>query len=438
MINILKRFVASVIYYRTRKNEMFSKEKRYLVVTNTVIFLILFSILGTVLYAYTKSVVYRDVDRSFASALKAIQIGSSNNYKGAIPRMDPNNGILIWSEDGQLLESPTHNYYKEIANKVKYKKLDDLYDINYEEYHFRTMAFKVDTEEGKVIIQILRNTNAQMEFLNTLRRILIVGGLMIFGVSIFAAFYLASKALKPIVKAWEKQQLFVSDASHELRTPLTIIQSRLELLLKAPEKPVREVGENIAISLSETRRLSKLVKNLLTLAKADSNVIELDKKIFCLNKAINNICEPYIEIAEFGDKTFIEELEEDVNINADEDRITQLIIILLDNSLKYTNEGDTIKVSLKKKNNKVFITVEDDGIGINAQDLPHIFDRFYRGDKARGREGGHGLGLSIAKWIVDKHSGHIGISSEEGKGTKIEITLPIIEVKKITTANKLQ
>lgn len=400
---------------------MFSKQKRYLVLTNAITFLVLFSILGIVLFQYTKSVVYRDVDRNLLSMAKKSSI---INNKFAFPRLEPNNGVIIWSEDGQLLDSPTHSFYKEIADKVKYKKLNELEDIDYEDLNFRIIAFKVETDRGNVIIELLRNTNAQIEFLQTLRTILTVGGALIFIISIIIAFYLANKALIPIVKAWEKQQLFVSDASHELRTPLTIIQSRMELMLKSPEKTVREVGENIAISLSETRRLSKLVKNLLTLAKADSNVIELDKKLFCLTKTIKKICEPYTEIAEFADKVFVEELEDDVNINADEDRITQLLIILLDNALKYTNEGDAIKVKLKKKNNKALIIVEDNGIGINSQDLPHIFDRFYRGDKARGREGGHGLGLSIAKWIVDKHSGNIDISSEERKGTKIQIVFP--------------
>lgn len=398
---------------------MFSKQKRYLVLTNAITFLVLFSILGIVLFQYTKSVVYRDVDRNLLSVAKKAPI---INNKLVFPRLEPNSIILVWSEEGKLLESPTHSSYRDIADKLKYKELNEIDDVRYEDFYFRTVAFKVEADSGNVIIQLLRSTNPQIEFLETLKTILAVGGALIFIISIVVAFYLANKALIPIVKAWEKQQLFVSDASHELRTPLTIIQSRMELMLKSPERTVKEVGENIAISLSETRRLSKLVKNLLTLAKADSNVIELDKKIFCLTKTIRKICEPYIEIAEFADKVFIEELEDDVNINADEDRITQLIIILLDNSLKYTNEGDTIKVKLKKKNNKVLIGVEDNGIGINSQDLPYIFDRFYRGDKARGREGGHGLGLSIAKWIVDKHSGHIDINSEEGKGTKIQIT----------------
>lgn len=422
MINILKRFVVSVIYYKIPKNEMFSKEKRYLVLTNAITFLILFSILGVVLFQYTKSVVYRDVDRNLLSAAKKSPIIYN---KLVVPRVEPNSIILVWSEDGKLLDSPTHSSYGDIAEKLKYKELNEIEDVKYEDLYFRIMAFKIETDNGNVIIELLRSTNPQIEFLETLKKILIIGGALIFIISIVIAFYLANRALIPIVKAWEKQQLFVSDASHELRTPLTIIQSRMELLLKTPEKTVKEVGENIAISLSETRRLSKLVKNLLTLAKADSNVIELEKKIFCLSKKISNICEPYVEIAEFEDKVFIEELQKDVNINADEDRITQLIIILLDNALKYTNEGDTIKVSLKKINNKAFIEVQDSGIGINTEDLPHIFDRFYRGDKARGREGGHGLGLSIAKWIVNKHSGNIEVVSESGKETRIKIFLPL-------------
>jgi signal transduction histidine kinase len=404
---------------------MFSKQKRYLVLTNTIAFLVLFSILGVVLYQYTKSEIYKEVDKKLVTMVKGVQKSSKTNNKLSFPKSEPNNGILIWNEEGELLEAPNHNnYYNEVGDKIKYKNLDKIEDSKYDSFYFRTIAFKVDTDSDTVIVELIRNTNSQIEFLETLKSILVIGGIIIFIISIIVAFYLANKALIPIVKAWQKQQLFVSDASHELRTPLTIIQSKLELLLKSPEKTVKDVGENIAISLSETRRLSKLVKNLLTLAKADSNVIELDKKVFCLTKKIDYICEPYMEIAEFAGKVFIKDLEQEVNIKADEDRITQLIIILLDNALKYTREGDRIKVSLKKKNNKTFIEVEDSGVGISNEDLPYVFDRFYRGDKARGREGGHGLGLSIAEWIVKKHGGNIEINSQEGEETKVQIVFP--------------
>ncbi|MBD7912810.1 sensor histidine kinase [Clostridium cibarium] len=400
---------------------MFAKQKRHLVLVNTITFLVLFSILGVVLFQYTKSEIYREVDKNLLSMAKVVQKSSKNN-KLTFQKLEPNNGVLVWSEDGELLESTSHNnYYRDIADKIKYKTLDNIEESRYDSFYFRSMAIKIDTDNSTVIVQLIRNTNSQKEFLETLNSILVVGGVLIFVISVVVAFYLASKALVPIVKAWEKQQQFVSDASHELRTPLTIIQSKLELLLKSPEKKVKEVGESIAISLSETRRLSKLVNNLLTLAKSDSNAIELDKKVFCLSKKLDEICEPYIEIAEFAEKTFIKDLEQDVYINADEDRIAQLMIILLDNALKYTSEGDIIKLSLKKKNNKIFIEVKDNGLGISKENLPYIFDRFYRGDKVRGREGGHGLGLSIAEWIVKKHGGNIQVSSEEREETKAQI-----------------
>lgn len=401
---------------------MFAKQKKYLVLVNTVTFIILFSILGVVLFQYTKSEVYREVDRKLSTMAKAVEKSSGISSRLLFPKAEFNIGILIWSEEGDFIDSASHNeYFKEVSDKIKYKELDKIEDNKYEEFHYRSSAFKVNRGNESIIVQLIINTNSQIEFLETLKSILIIGVILIIIISVAVAFYLANKALIPIVKAWEKQQLFVSDASHELRTPLTIIQSKLELLLKSPDKKVKEVGENIAISLSETRRLSKLVKNLLTLAKADSNVIELDKKIFSLSKKLDEICEPYMEIAEYADKVFIKDLEPEININADEDRINQLIIILLDNALKYTSEGDKIKLSLKKKSNRVLIEVEDSGIGICKEDLPHVFDRFYRGDKVRGRNGGHGLGLSIAEWIVKKHGGNIEIISQEGEGTKIQV-----------------
>jgi signal transduction histidine kinase len=224
----------------------------------------------------------------------------------------------------------------------------------------------------------------------------------------------------PIANAWEKQRQFVEDASHEIRTPLTVVQSQLELILRKPEAKVIDNASHLAVSLSEIRRLSRLVADLLTLARSDSNVIEIEKNPVDMHGLIRKVAEPYIEIAEIENKHVEVVLIDNFMINCDEARIHQLLVILLDNALKY------IEINLKKKDNKCSITVKDDGIGIKEEEGKLIFERFYRGDKSRTREtGGTGLGLSIAKWIVTKHGGIITANQNIPRGTLMEVILPI-------------
>ena len=183
--------------------------------------------------------------------------------------------------------------------------------------------------------------------------------------------------------------------------------------------------EHIALGLSETRRLSKLTSDLLTLARADSAETELMKQPIQLNSFIQNICTPFIDIAESQDKHFSLQLRSNAVIEADGARLHQLLVILLDNALKYTVDQDHILVKTYNEESKVVIEVSDTGLGIKPENRQRIFDRFYREDKARSREtGGTGLGLSIAQWIVDKHGGTISVLENQPQGTIFKIKLP--------------
>lgn len=231
--------------------------------------------------------------------------------------------------------------------------------------------------------------------------------------------------MKPIIHSWNKQAEFVENASHELRTPLTIIQNKLQLLLTEPQEKIINKFDHIALSLSETRRLSKLTSDLLTLARADSAETELVKTALHVDTFVENVCAPYIEIAESQEKHVWLNLNCKTTMEADEVRLHQLLIILLDNALKYTAEHGSIGVKTYLEDHKIVIEVTDTGIGIKEENIPYIFDRFYREDKARSREtGGIGLGLSIAQWIVTKHDGTIKVIRNQTKGTTFKVKLP--------------
>lgn len=237
-------------------------------------------------------------------------------------------------------------------------------------------------------------------------------------------FFLAGRALIPIQNSWEKQQQFVSDASHELRTPLAVIQSKTDVLFQSPSATIEEKAVDISTISKECRRLSKLVSNLLLLARSDSNQIEMDKKTFELDKLLEEIINPYKEIASYQEKAMILKVERDITFMGDRERIHQMMVILLDNAMKYTNEDGHIQIDCTQTSNSIRIRVKDNGIGVKEEDIPNLFDRFYQGDKARSMSEGAGLGLSIANWIVEKHYGKISVESKWGEGTCFEVIFP--------------
>lgn len=405
---------------------MFKKLKFKFTILNTLVFFILFLIFNIVIYLYAKSSLYAGTDRSLLVARKIVKMEFERNTAGPL-MLDPRIIVILRDSKGNIL-SETHMsmFYKVNEQYLKPVKLDQLYDVKFNEFNFRTIAFSSQLNNKTIMVQLFRNTNSEKEFLNNLLKIIILGGVILFLVSIAAGAFLAKKTMIPIVNAWEKQRQFVEDASHEIRTPLTVVQSELELILRKPDSKVIDNANYLAVSLSEIRRLSRLVSDLLTLARSDSNVIEIEKRPVDIHELIIKVAEPYIEIAELENKHVKVVLMDKLIVNCDEERIHQLLVILLDNALKYTYKDGNIEIGLKKLDNKCSITVKDDGIGIKEEENNLIFERFYRGDKSRTREtGGTGLGLSIAKWIVAKHEGTITARQNIPRGTLIEVILPI-------------
>lgn len=405
---------------------MFKKLKFKFTILNTIVFFILFLIFNIVIYLYAKSSLYEQVDRSLLISRKIVEKNLEQNTT-RLSMLDPRVIVILRDSKGNIL-SDIHMpaFYKKNEEYIKPEKIDVLHDVKFKGFNFRTIAFSSKLNNKTIMVQLFRNTNSEKEFLDNIIKIIIFGGGIVFLVSIGAGAFLAKRTMVPILNAWEKQRQFVEDASHEIRTPLTVVQSQLELILRKPESKVIDNASYLAVSLSEIRRLSRLVSDLLTLARSDSNVIEIEKKPVDMNELISTVADPYIEVAEIEHKHVEIVLVDNLIVNCDEGRIHQLLVILLDNALKYTYKGGNIEINLKKKDNKCSITVKDDGIGVKEGEEKLIFERFYRGDKSRTREtGGTGLGLSIAKWIVTKHEGSITASQNVPRGTIIEVILPI-------------
>lgn len=411
-----------------RKGSMFQKTRIRLTILNSLVFILLIGVLGSIIYSYTYKRTYNEVDQS----IKMItQYREKFDVKMPPPRKrienikirDPRITIITWNGKIVEIEGDNHKFrsnFEGDLEKFSPKKVGDLQDIEVQGRYFRMFAFQ---EDGK-IVQIVRDTTAEEEMLNTLFLILIIGCSIGSLCAIGIGFFLAGRALIPIQNSWEKQRQFVSDASHELRTPLAVIQSKTDVLFQSPSATIEEKAVDISTISKECRRLSKLVSNLLLLARSDSNQIEMDKKTFELDKLLEEIINPYKEIASYQEKAMILKVEHDITFMGDRERIHQMMVILLDNAMKYTNEDGHIQIDCTQTSNSIRIRVKDNGIGVKEEDIPNLFDRFYQGDKARSMSEGAGLGLSIANWIVEKHYGKISVESKWGEGTCFEVIFP--------------
>lgn len=228
--------------------------------------------------------------------------------------------------------------------------------------------------------------------------------------------------------AFERQKQFTSDASHELRTPLAVMRGDMEIALRRERSP-EEYQRVLSSNLEEIIRLTRLIEDLLMLARADSGRVELRCEPVDLNKLCQQMAEYITPLAQQRDQTLsYEQPKEPITINADLQRIKQLLLNLLDNAIKYTPPGGSVTLGVKTESRFAIITVADTGRGIPAEDLPHIFERFFRrSSKTSDRSAaGFGLGLSIVKWIVESHGGQIETNSQQGQGTTFIVKLPLL------------
>ena len=238
-----------------------------------------------------------------------------------------------------------------------------------------------------------------------------IGLIFIFFISIL----LANWTIKPVAKAWDQQKQFIADASHELKTPLTVISTNTDVILSNSNDTVESQSKWLNYIKNETIRMTKLVNSLLYIAKYDANETKILLKKINLSNIISSICLQYEPLIYENNKKLITNIDNNITIMGDEDKIKQLLNILMDNALKYSLNNGIIKISLKKnKQSNVYITVSNSSETINKEQLNKIFDRFFRIDSSRNRKtGGSGLGLNIAKSIVEIHKGSINVMNKD-------------------------
>ncbi len=216
------------------------------------------------------------------------------------------------------------------------------------------------------------------------------------------------------------QRRFIADVGHELRTPLTVIKGNAQWMQRIGQ-PDPEALQSI---VNESERLNRLVEDLLLLARAESGRLPMRYERLALDEVVAEALQSVEVLAREKVNLHVEELEP-LEICGDRDRIKQVLLNLLSNAVQYTPKGGKVSLAVKSEDDRALIIVSDTGPGIPPEDLPHVFERFYRADKARSRGKGFGLGLSIAYWIVKHHGGDIAVHSELGKGTTFTVSLPL-------------
>jgi two-component system, OmpR family, sensor histidine kinase CiaH len=246
--------------------------------------------------------------------------------------------------------------------------------------------------------------------------VLLAGGVVSYG--------LARRTMEPIEEALEAQKRFTGDASHELRTPLAVMQSEIEVALRSKSLSKERAVALLHSNLEEVGKLKTLSDGLLRLAS--ENAKNLVTETVPLNQVVKEAVDRQAKTAKGKNITIKQDIT-DSNLKGDPQSLTELISLILDNAIKYSPEGTQVSIESKKKSRHAVIIISDQGQGIKASDLPHIFDRFYRADTSRTKNNvdGYGLGLAIAKKITDLHGGTITAKSKIGKGSVFTIQIPL-------------
>ena len=265
------------------------------------------------------------------------------------------------------------------------------------------------------------------EVFNGLIHVLVVL-ILVFGVvATVVGQRMAARAMVPINKSFQQQQKFVADASHELRTPLTVLNSSIDVIEMEDGDTLSGMSKRVLADMKdEVNSMSKLVADLLTLARSDSGAVELHVETFDLKAVAEQVIRLRQPIAlEKGIELALGR-SMPLAMNGDSERLKQLLVILIDNALKFTPGGGRVTVSVARDHREIVVRVRDTGIGIPVEEQARIFERFYRVESARTREaGGTGIGLAIAKWIVEAHRGTIGVQSAPGEGSTFTVRLPV-------------
>ncbi len=417
-------------------------------ITSSVI-IVAFIIIYSVIYYHISSDIEEKLNEGAATEMTVYGDDLFGNGKGDAPfslsQTISTSGftsfVLIVDDQGKVVDIdssvglPKEKLMKvaEIVWKAKEKGSVNFNDKQWQ-YEITPLSVNVIQENGESLM--MTDHLYQMTFLDvteanqTLRSLLItllVVGFMMLVIIFFISMYFANSAVQPIAKAWKNQKQFVADASHELKTPLSIIQANYDVLIDNQNETINHQMKWLGHIKIATDRMTKMITNLLELAKLDQANSQLEMKWIHISSMIEEMVFSMEATAREKDIKMTYSIEPQIMVKSNSDKLKQLVMILLDNAYKYTDEKGKIDITLEQDKRTTIFCVRNTGKGIAKDDLPMIFNRFYRGDRSRHMEkNSFGLGLSIAKSITSELGGEIHASSEENNWTTFTVKLPRI------------
>ncbi len=305
----------------------------------------------------------------------------------------------------------------------------DVRDSKVADTPIRVYSLAIPRQDGTYVVQVIGERISEQRLLSTLLSVLVLGGVAAFLLALAAGWVFAGRALVPIRAAIDRreaalrrQREFAANASHELRTPLTVIRTSVTDLRRNEAQPVGEVGSALEDIDAETTHLTALVDDLLLLARTDAGSVDLDRVPVDLADVAVEGTGPLTAIAAARGVSLVAD-PRPAEVDGDPLRLRQLVTILVDNAVAHTSAGGRVTVRVRPNGGSAVLDVEDDGPGIRLEDLPRVFERFWRADDAPA--GGTGLGLAIAAWIVERHGGQITASNRPEGGARFEARIPL-------------
>ena len=425
-----------------RKRFLLKKRIKYMI-TLFVVFLLMLIIFDIIVFSVTRNALYEECDGQMREAevhiLEEPDTAISNFLNGkSIVYYDNGSNyvisykifLLLRDDTGELLNADYLRFFDymlrlHFSEKNIGKFITEKVQRNSEFLFYRTYTVKAQNTKGATYYVQLATDTTDIELsLAIIRRVLTICTVAAMALVLAGGWYLSRSLVSGVVEAWEKQDEFISYASHEIRSPLAVIHSSLELLLEAPGVKIIDRSDLILNSLRESNRLRKMTSNLLEMVRLQASEMSLKEEKLDMRELVEGFIEPFCFQAEATGKSLRYEVEEHLMLMADRQLLTELLVIFLENALKYTEKGDRIQLLVYQKNNSVVIQIKDTGIGISEENLKKVFSRFYREERQQSKSDGSGLGLYIAGLIVQAHGGKTQAEANHPKGTVFTSVIP--------------
>lgn len=388
-------------------------------------------LLGAALYSSLSHSLDSEVDHGLEASSQAASTTVHEFFEhGSLNAPGYQGGLFLVVADahGNVLANPQGITLADLPPEVLTGAVPRFQTLTLDGDPVRVYVRQIDDPAAAQDVLVLgQSLSTEREAVSQLLVLLLLGGGLGIVMAIIGAWFLAGRALIPIEAALNRQQEFVADASHELRTPLTILHSATDLLDQHLYEPLIENRFLLHQLKTEISRMERLTRDLLSLARSDRGVLHLAVGRVSLGALVEDLADRVSVLADArGVEVQVRVAADAPVIDGDPDRLEQVGLILLDNAIKHTPSGGCVQILAHRVGMDGLLEVVDSGEGIPREHLRHVFDRFYRVDRARSRAtGGVGLGLSIAQALIAAHGGHIAISSQPGDGTRVTIRLPV-------------